>query len=67
MVHHLDDQHSLGGRTLGGPDRRVKTSAKGRRCETPGCDTVLSVYNDGRVCALHHLGEPQRKRARKAA
>jgi hypothetical protein len=36
--------------------RPVRTYGRGRTCEIENCDTRLSVYNPGPVCALHRLG-----------
>lgn len=31
--------------------RRQKTYPKGRVCESEGCSTILSIYNDDSACA----------------
>jgi hypothetical protein len=40
-----------------GPPQRARDAtsreARGRRCEAPGCSTVLSTYNRSRTCYLH--------------
>lgn len=44
-----------------GPNHRVLPTgrhrppsfAKGRTCAAPGCETVLSIYNDDERCAAH--------------
>ena len=36
--------------------RPAKTYKQNRTCEVESCDTRLSVYNPGQVCALHTLG-----------
>lgn len=40
-----------------GPPQRGRDAtsreARGRRCEAPGCSTVLSTYNRSRTCYLH--------------
>jgi hypothetical protein len=28
-------------------------AARGRVCEEPGCDTILSTYNSARTCWMH--------------
>jgi hypothetical protein len=40
----------------GAPDPRKQAKhrpAKGRLCQEPGCDTVLSTYNAADHCYLH--------------
>jgi len=32
----------------------VKRSREGRRCAIEGCKTILSSYNRGLFCRLHH-------------
>jgi len=34
-----------------------------RRCEDPGCETVLSAYNDGSTCWQHSPTRPYLVRA----
>jgi hypothetical protein len=36
--------------------RPIRTYGRGRSCEVEDCDTRLSLYNPGPVCALHKLG-----------
>lgn len=36
--------------------RPIRTYGRGRSCEVEDCDTRLSLYNPGPVCALHTLG-----------
>jgi hypothetical protein len=33
--------------------KQVTTYGIGERCEAAGCETILSRYNDKRVCAAH--------------
>lgn len=35
-----------------------------RRCQEPGCWTILSIYNSGWHCAEHQEEEPHRRRRR---
>ncbi len=46
-----------GGKVFFGPPERGKDAGSraptGRRCEVPGCTTVLSIYNDATTCWLH--------------
>lgn len=49
--------------TLDQPDVRLATTRRPpdrgrRRCEHPGCTTVLSAYNPDRVCFAHQPPEP---------
>lgn len=47
---------SRGGVRLGAPDGSKGSpvrAAGGRRCEEPGCSTVLSTYNRSARCYLH--------------
>jgi hypothetical protein len=32
---------------------RIPAFGRGRVCETPGCDTLLSNYNPSLCCSLH--------------
>jgi len=34
-------------------ERRTGVAPTGRVCAEPGCETRLSMYNDGDHCALH--------------
>jgi len=41
---------------FGAPDRGKGTGSRassGRRCNEPGCSTVLTTYNPGPTCWLH--------------
>ena len=43
-------------RVFGPPERGKKAadrSPRGRMCEQPGCETILSTYNASPVCWLH--------------
>jgi hypothetical protein len=37
----------------------AKRSQAGRRCEVPGCVTVLSTYNASPACWLHATATPR--------
>jgi hypothetical protein len=50
----------LAGATTGSVLERVDTL---RRCEQPGCDTVLSAYNAGATCWQHAPTRPYFVRA----
>ena len=50
-------------------ERAPRTYPAGRRCEREGCDTILSIYNDGTRCRAHTKRRPNEGagvRARKA-
>ena len=32
---------------------RPQAHTQGRRCEHPGCRTVLNIYNHGKYCGIH--------------
>ena len=40
---------------FGGPVKSKKQvrAAKGRTCERPECNTILSTYNDSSTCSIH--------------
>ena len=44
---------------------RTRRSTAGRVCERPGCETRLSIYNDGKHCSLHAPMQVPRTRGRK--
>jgi len=49
-----EDIHgSIGGRGLEDSGLPSRTFARGRMCAEPGCDTWLSIYNQGSYCAFH--------------
>lgn len=50
-----------------GNDRPSKAFAKNRICREPGCDTRLSIYNNGKFCSLHQPMVVPRTRGRKIA
>jgi hypothetical protein len=55
------------GTRYGAPaNRKAATppAAKGRVCASPGCDTVLSTYNEGSTCSIH--SEPSFRHAYEA-
>lgn len=33
---------------------RVAAYGRGRVCASPGCTTLLSIYNPGPCCSVHH-------------
>jgi hypothetical protein len=42
-----------------GRDDHPETFGAGRRCSIDGCETLLSTYNPGDVCALHDDGRSE--------
>ena len=47
--------------------RPNKTYGSGRVCAEPGCETKLSIYNDGKYCYQHEPMSVPRVRGRKIA
>lgn len=33
-----------------------KSKKAGRRCAEPNCETILSIYNDLKLCSIHGAG-----------
>ena len=64
---------SIGGWGFDGQRRPSETYRRGRRCDEPGCRTVLSIYNPGHYCAVHesrilrHLRDWETSDARRSA
>jgi hypothetical protein len=58
---------SVGGSPIAGSDRPSRAFAKGRTCNEPGCDTRLSMYNQGKYCYLHEPMAVPRTRGKKIA
>jgi hypothetical protein len=44
---------------------RTRRHTAGRVCEREGCETRLSIYNDGKACSLHAPMQVPRTRGRK--
>lgn len=55
MVISIGVHGSVGGSKLENPDFSPRRFAPGRTCSEPGCETVLSIYNETDYCALHQL------------
>jgi hypothetical protein len=51
LAHRVEE--SVKAEPIGVGAHVVSAQAAGRICEHPACNTRLSVYNDGRRCALH--------------
>jgi hypothetical protein len=60
-------ERSLGGHTLSGSERPSKSFGKDRTCRQQGCDTKLSIYNNGKYCYQHEPMAIPRTRGRKIA
>jgi hypothetical protein len=54
------------GNAFGVPMKSKKArAAKGRTCDRPECNTILSTYNDSSTCSVHeHIRRlpPERRR-----
>jgi hypothetical protein len=53
-------------RAINDHNRPPPRFAPGRVCAEYGCDTRLSVYNEGTFCSKHNLSVKPRTRARKS-
>jgi hypothetical protein len=60
-------ERAIGGSSLAVSDRPSRSFGKGRKCKEDGCDTRLSIYNQGRYCYLHEPMAVPRTRGRKIA
>lgn len=58
---------SVGGFPITGNDRPSRAYKKGRTCREPGCETRLSMYNQGMFCYLHEPMAVPRTRGKKIA
>jgi hypothetical protein len=58
---------SVGGSWFKGYGRPSRTFASGRVCSEPGCETKLSIYNDGDFCYLHEREAHMKLRGKKIA
>jgi len=57
----------VGGRGLQDPGLPSRTFPPGRLCEEPGCETLLSIYNDNTYCSLHESKKPRPIQAKRSA
>ena len=57
----------VGHAITGGSERPSRSFKRGRVCHEDGCTTILSMYNDGKFCALHQPMEVPRTRGKKIA
>jgi hypothetical protein len=60
-------ERSLAGHTMSGSERPSKSFGTGRTCREPGCNTKLSMYNNGKYCYLHEPMAVPRTRGKKIA
>jgi hypothetical protein len=58
---------SIGGSAFNGHGRPSRTFARGRVCCDEGCETRLSIYNEGHFCYQHEPRATPRMRGRKVA
>lgn len=58
---------SIGGSAFTGHGRPSKTFARGRVCGEDGCETRLSIYNEGHFCYQHEPRATPRMRGKKVA
>ena len=58
---------SIGGSAFTGTGRPSRTFPRGRVCDEEGCETRLSIYNEGRFCSRHQPQVTPRMRGRKIA
>ena len=52
-------------RPLNDHDQPPRKFAPGRVCAEPGCDTRLSIYNEGTHCSKHNMSVKPRLRGKK--
>jgi hypothetical protein len=57
----------VAGTSINGADRPSKAFGKDRECREPGCETRLSMYNNGKYCYLHEPMAVPRTRGKKIA
>jgi len=60
-------ERTLAGHTLSGSERPSKSFGTGRTCRESGCNTKLSMYNNGKYCYLHEPMAVPRTRGKKIA
>ena len=55
------------GHPITGNDRPSKAFSKNRVCREVGCETRLSMYNNGKFCSIHEPMTVPRTRGKKIA
>jgi hypothetical protein len=58
---------SIGASSFTGTGRPSRTFPRGRVCDEDGCETRLSIYNEGRYCSRHEPQATPRMRGKKIA
>ena len=58
---------AVAGTSINGADRPSKAFPRDRSCREPGCETKLSIYNNGKYCYLHEPMAVPRTRGKKIA
>ncbi len=51
--HRPELSEAVAGERLVGYRRSARTFGQGRTCDHAGCTTRLSMYNSGKLCAVH--------------
>jgi hypothetical protein len=59
------DEAALIGTRITSTERSSRRYKGGRVCKDDGCETRLSIYNDGKFCSLHAPMVVPRTRGRK--
>ena len=57
----------IAGTSINGADRPSKAFGQNRECRESGCETRLSIYNNGKYCYLHEPMAVPRTRGKKIA
>ena len=58
---------SVAGTPFVGHERPSRSFGQGRTCKEPGCETRLSMYNNGKYCYQHEPMAVPRTRGKKIA
>jgi hypothetical protein len=58
---------AIAGTPISGAERRSRVFGRNRTCREPGCETRLSMYNNGKYCYLHEPLSVPRTRGKKIA
>ena len=60
-------ERAVQGHPIAGNERPSKAFGRGRTCREPGCETRLSMYNNGKYCYQHEPMSVPRTRGKKIA
>jgi hypothetical protein len=63
----MSKSEAVGGTRITSIDRPSRRFASGRVCLEPGCETHLSIYNNGKFCYTHEPRSVPRTRGKKIA